>query len=65
MYLSSQALRILAPGGLTAAEQREADEQAGRIVAALSRPWLRLADRTRSLTTVWAQPRIDPQPFEK
>jgi hypothetical protein len=37
MYLSHQALRILAGEGLTTAEQREADAQLGRIVAALSR----------------------------
>jgi hypothetical protein len=49
MYLSCQALRVLAPGGLTAAEQREADDQVGRIVAALSQPWRCFAGRTRVL----------------
>jgi hypothetical protein len=37
MYTSYQVLRILAGGGMTVAEQREADEQLGRFVAGLSR----------------------------
>jgi hypothetical protein len=37
MYVSHQALRILGGDRMTAAEQRQADEQLGRIVAALSR----------------------------
>jgi hypothetical protein len=35
--VSHQALRILGGDSMTAAEQRQADEQLGRIVAALSR----------------------------
>jgi hypothetical protein len=37
MYVSHQALRILARERMTSAEQREADAQLGRIVAALAR----------------------------
>jgi hypothetical protein len=49
MYVSHQALRILAPDGMTAAEQREADEQLGRIAAALSRSRSQFAERVRAL----------------
>jgi hypothetical protein len=37
MYVPHQALRVLAGDRLTTAQQREADAQLGRIVAALSR----------------------------
>ena len=37
MYLSYQILRNLAPEPLTVAQQRAADDQLGRIAAALSR----------------------------
>jgi hypothetical protein len=36
MYVSYQVLRILAADRMTAAEQRQADDQVGRIAAALS-----------------------------
>jgi hypothetical protein len=49
MYVSYQVLRILAGDRMTAAEQREADEQQGRIVAGLSQSRRRLAERTRAL----------------
>jgi hypothetical protein len=49
MYVSYQVLRSLAGDGMTAAEQREADEQLGRTVAALSRSRRRFAARTRAL----------------
>jgi hypothetical protein len=46
MYVSHQALRILGRDRLTAAQQREADEQLGRMVAALTRSRRRFAGRT-------------------
>jgi hypothetical protein len=49
MYVSYQVLRVLAADGMTAAEQREADEQLGRLVAALSRSRRRFAARTQAL----------------
>jgi hypothetical protein len=43
MYVTYQVLRTLAADPLTATEQRQADEQLGRIVAALSQSWRRFA----------------------
>jgi hypothetical protein len=54
MFVSYQILRCLAPDGMTAAEQREADEQLGRIAAAVSQSRRRFAERTRALAGVLA-----------
>jgi hypothetical protein len=48
VYLPYVMLRNLAPGGMTAAEQRAADEQLGRIVAAVARRRRRVAARAES-----------------
>lgn len=49
MYVSYQVLRILAADRMTAAEQRLADEQLGRIAAALYQSQRRFARRTGAL----------------
>lgn len=49
MYLPHQVLRAPAPGGMTPAEQRAADEQLGQIAAGLSRSWRHGAERARAL----------------
>jgi hypothetical protein len=49
MYVSHQALRILARDRMTATEQRQADDQLGQIVAALARSGRRFADQARAL----------------
>jgi hypothetical protein len=49
MYMSHQALRILARDRMTAAEQRAADDQLGRIAAALSVSLRRFTHRTGAL----------------
>lgn len=48
MYLPYVMLRNLAPGGMTADEQRAADEQLGRIVAAVARRRRRVTARAES-----------------
>jgi len=60
MYMSHQALRTLSRDRMTAAQQREADERLGRIVAGLSWSRGRFAERTRALATALApaRPRI-------
>jgi hypothetical protein len=55
MYVSYQVLRILAADRMTAAEQRQADEQLGRIVAALSQSARRFARANG-----WAGPSAGP-----
>ena len=54
MYVSNQALRLLARDRMTAAEQRAADDQLGRIVAALSQSRRRFAERTGTLARALA-----------
>jgi hypothetical protein len=54
MYVPYQFLRVLAPDGITAAEQREADEQLGRMAAAVGRSRRRFGGRTRALAGVLA-----------
>ena len=54
MYVSNQALRLLARDRMTAAEQRAADDQLGRIVAALSQSRRRFAERTGALARALA-----------
>jgi hypothetical protein len=49
MYLPHQFLRNLAPGGMSAAAQRAADEQVGRTAAAVSASWQRMAVRARAV----------------
>jgi len=65
MYVSHQALRILAADRMTAAEQREADEQLGRIVAALSQSWRRFTERTGALARALAPAGTGRRVFEK
>jgi hypothetical protein len=65
MYVSHQALRILAHDRMTAAEQREADAQLGQIVAALSLSWRRFGKRTGALARALAPVGPDRQVFEK
>jgi len=52
MYLSYQLLRRLDPAGMSAAEQRAADEQQGRTAAAVAASWRRTAQRARAVTGV-------------
>ncbi len=56
MYIPYLMLRNLAPGAMTAAEQRAADEQLGRIVAVLARRSRRVAAQVRAVTApaAWA-----------
>ena len=49
MYIPYLMLRSLMPAEMTADEQRAADEQLGRIVAALARRGRRVAARSREL----------------
>ena len=49
MYVPYQVLRGQAPGGVAPAEQRRADEQLGRMAAALSASGLRFAARVHGL----------------
>lgn len=65
MYVSYQVLRILAGDGVTTAEQRAADEELGRIVAALSRSRRRFAERTRALAGALAPAGIGSTSFRK
>ena len=55
MYVSHQALRILAGDGMTTAQQREADDQLGRIIAALSRSGRRFGERNAGAGSSRAQ----------
>jgi len=57
MYVSHQAMRTLSRDRMTAAQQREADEQLGRIAAALSPSRWRFAERTRALAAAPAPAR--------
>jgi hypothetical protein len=59
MYMPYVMLRNLAPGGMTAAEQRQTDEQLGRLVAAMARRGRRVAARTESGIPIrgWFKPR--------
>lgn len=50
MYLSHHLLRSLDPAGMSAAEQRAADEQQGRTAAAIAASWRRTTDRARGIT---------------
>jgi hypothetical protein len=52
MYLSDQFMRSLSPDGISAADQRAADEQLGRFFAAFSRGRQRLAGWGRALPFV-------------
>ena len=49
MYVSYQVMRSLAADRMTAAEQRQADEQLGRIVSALSQSGRCFAQRAGAL----------------
>src|SRR5581483_8877673 len=49
VYLSYQLLRSLDRGGLSAAEQRAADEHLGRAVAAAAASWRRAAEQARTV----------------
>jgi hypothetical protein len=51
MYVTLMMLRALAPEDMTAAQQREADEQLGKAAAALARSRHRLAGRMRAVAT--------------
>lgn len=50
MYLSDRFLRSLSPEGISAADQRAADEQVGRFFAALSRGSQRITGWGHTLT---------------
>lgn len=56
MYLSYQLLRSLDRGGMSAAEQRMADEQQGRAAAAVAASWQRTADRARAVAHLLSLP---------
>ena len=49
MYVPYQVLRGQTPGGMAPAEQRRADEQLGRLAAALSGSGLRVAARVHGM----------------
>jgi hypothetical protein len=51
MYQPLLMLRTLGPQDMTAAQQREADEQLGQNVAAAARRGRRLAARAHAVTT--------------
>jgi hypothetical protein len=65
MYVSHQALRILGRDSMTAAEQREADEQLGRIVVGLSWSRRRSPDERARWRKRWLRPGPDRQAFER
>ena len=52
MYLSDRFMRSLSPDGISAADQRAADEQLGRFFAAFSRGRQRVAGWGRALPFV-------------
>jgi hypothetical protein len=52
MYLSDQMLRNLAPREMAGSQQRAADEQLGRIAAAVARWSHRVAARVHSAPAV-------------
>ena len=56
MYVSYQLLRSLDRGDMSAAEQRAADEQQGRTVAALAASWRRTGERARAVLGLLALP---------
>jgi hypothetical protein len=56
MYMTLVMLRALAPDDMTAAQQREADEQLGKVAAALARSRHRLAGRVRTAATTRTPP---------
>jgi hypothetical protein len=60
MWTTPLMQRALAPHDMTAAQQREAAEQLGKIAASLARGRRRLARRTHGMTTMLT--RADRQP---
>jgi hypothetical protein len=52
MYLPYLMLRNLAPRGMTAGEQREADEQLGQITAAVARWGRRVAAQAHAVAAL-------------
>ena len=52
MYQSYRFMRSLSPGGISAADQRAADEQVGRMFAAFSQGTRHLARLGRALAVV-------------
>jgi hypothetical protein len=52
MYLPYQMLRHLAHQDMTAAEQREADEEPGRIAAAVTRSGRRVTERVPAMAAL-------------
>jgi hypothetical protein len=65
MYMPDQMLRNLAPREMTAAEQREADEQRGQIAAAVARWGHRVAVRARAIALPAARAGTSARPFER
>jgi hypothetical protein len=52
VYATHLMLRALAPQDMTAAQQREASEQLGKVAAALARSRRRLAGRAHAVATM-------------
>jgi hypothetical protein len=66
MYPPPHFLHSLPPEGMTVAQQRAADEQLGRTVAAASASWQRAAGRARLvaglLPLIFRNQRAQPRP---
>jgi len=56
MFMPDHFIRNLAPQHMPDPQQREIDEQVGRVIAAISRPTRRLARRVGSLSSRTATP---------
>jgi hypothetical protein len=65
MYISHQALRVMARDGMTPAEQRAADAQLGRIVAKMYQSRRRFGEGIRALARALAPADAGRQAFEK
>jgi hypothetical protein len=65
MCIAPLMQRALAPQDMTAAQQREASEQLGKVAASLARGRRRLARRTRAATTTLTRPGRQPVPLTK
>jgi hypothetical protein len=57
MFQPSLMLRPLTPQNITAAQQREADEQVGEVVAAVARRTHQLAARAHAVAAMLTRPR--------
>jgi hypothetical protein len=57
MFQPSLMLRPLTPQNITAAQQRETDEQLGEVVAAVARRTHQLATRAHAVAAMLTRPR--------